>query len=157
MTDTLKSICEQCTHLHHPQLDFLPAEPRRHREIILRDIRELVSAASAESEKTVLILTGCLFESILFAFIQAQTTYISARRGTPFALNPEHGLKNYISIFNAWFAEIDSVPDVVGDYRDTVHINRELQYPPDFCRRAASDMLRLLDVLIGRLGESFGI
>jgi hypothetical protein len=99
MTDTLKSICEQCTHLHRPQLDFLPAEAQRHRDIILRDIGELVSAATVESEKTVLILSACLFESILFAFIQGQITYISARRGAPFALNPNQGLKNYISIF----------------------------------------------------------
>jgi predicted component of type VI protein secretion system len=48
MTDTLKSICGQCPHLNNPQLDFIPEDLRRLKEIILRDLKELVSTASSE-------------------------------------------------------------------------------------------------------------
>jgi hypothetical protein len=155
MTDTLKSICEQCTHLHNPQLDFLPEEFQRPREIILRDLQELTSAASFEREKTVIMLAGGLFEAILYCFIQAQNNYIVARRGS-FTFDPEHGLENYVSIFNKWFSDVLTIPDSIVGYRDMVHINRELQFPPDICPRAAREMLRLLDILVSKLSEAFG-
>ncbi len=154
MTDTLKSICEQCTHLHNPQLDFIPEGLglQRHREIILRDVKELVSAASLEQEKTVVVLSGCVFESILYCFIQSQSEYIAARRGV-FTFNPEHSLGNYVSIFNRFFSTSFAIPDLVASYRDMVHINRELQQPPDACRSAAPEMLRLLNTLLEVVSE----
>jgi hypothetical protein len=150
MTDTLRSICEQCTHLQRPQLDFIPAELQRHREIVQRDILELVSAASSEREKTVVILAGSLFEALLYSFIEGQIDYIAARRGS-FTFDPGQSLGNYVSFFNRWFSDIMSIPDSVVTYRDLVHINQELQYPVDLCGRAARDMLRLLDNLLGKL------
>jgi hypothetical protein len=151
MTDTLKSICEQCIHLHNPQLEFLPESLLRQREIILRDLRELVSAASQEHEKTVVVLTGCIFESILYCFIQLQSDYITARRGVDFTFNPDHSLDNYVSVFNRYFSELLAIPDMVVDYRDVVHINRELKHPSEVCQTAAPEMLRLLDALLGTL------
>jgi hypothetical protein len=67
MPDTLRSICEQCTNLNNPQLDFVSDE--RHREIISQDLRELIAAASAEPErhKSVVILAGGLLEAILYS------------------------------------------------------------------------------------------
>jgi hypothetical protein len=153
MTDTLKSICEQCIQLRDPQLEFIPSELRRHKEIILRDLREIVSAASAEQEKTVTVLAGGVFESILFSFIQGQIEYIAVRRGGSFTFDPEGNLDNYVSIFNRFFSGVFSIPDIVIDYRNFVHINQELQYPSDVCRVAASEMLRLLDALLGKLTE----
>ncbi len=155
MTDTLKSICEQCTHLHNPQLEFIPAELQRQREIILRDINELVSAASLEREKTVIVLAGGLFESVLYSFIQTQSDSIAARRGS-FTFNSEHSLENYVSILNRWFSTVFTLPDAVVGYRDMVHINQELKQPPDACRNAAPEMLRLLDTLLGKLSEYAG-
>jgi hypothetical protein len=70
MTDTLKSTFEQCTHLTSPRLKFVPDSLDRHREIILRDLSELADAAAREMEKTVVILAGSLFESVLHAFLQ---------------------------------------------------------------------------------------
>jgi len=151
MTDTLKSICEQCTNLQNPQLDFVPVGSERQREIILRDLAELVSAAGLEREKTVVILAGCVFESVLYLFIQEQVGFISARRGVEFAFDPEQSLDNYVSIFNRYFSDLMSIPDLVVNYRDLVHINRELQYPPGTCRAAAPEMLRLLDALVETL------
>jgi hypothetical protein len=153
MTDTLKSICEQCIHLHNPQLEFIPEGSKRHREMILRDLRELVSAADLEQEKTVVILTGCVFESILYSFIQVQCDFISARRGVLFTFNPEDSLNNYVSVFNRYFSSLIAIPDLVVEYRDFVHINRELEYPSDVCRNAAPEMLRLLNTLIEKLTE----
>jgi hypothetical protein len=69
MTDTLKSICDQRTHLKNPQLDFIPSDFARDREILTRDLRELTSAAAAENEKTVVILAGGILEAILYSFI----------------------------------------------------------------------------------------
>jgi hypothetical protein len=155
MTDTLKSICEQCIHLHNPQLDFIPEEFYRQREIILRDLQELASASSLELEKTVIMLAGGLFEALLYCFIQAQNDYIIARRGS-FTFDPEKGLGNFVSTFNTWFSDVLTIPDTVVGYRDMVHINRELKFPPDICPRAAREMLRLLDSLLGKLSESFG-
>jgi hypothetical protein len=155
MTDTLKSICEQCTHLHNPQLEFIPAGIQRQREIILRDLKELISAASLEREKSVVVLAGGLFESVLYCFIQAQSDYIAARRGS-FTFDPEHSLENYVSIFNRWFSTVFTVPDAVVDYRDMVHLNQELKQPPEACRNAAPEMLRLLDTLLGKLSEYAG-
>lgn len=88
MTDTLKSICEQCTYLNSPQLDFIPSELTRHKEIILRDLTELVSAASAGFEKATTILAGSILEAILYTFLKGQENYIAGRRGT-FTFNPE--------------------------------------------------------------------
>ena len=152
MTDTLKSICEQCTHLHHPQLEFISDESQRPREIILRDLNELISAALLGQEKTVIVLAGCLFESVLYCFIRSQSDLIAARRGS-FTFNPEYSLNNYVSIFNRWFSTLLVIPDFVVEYRDMVHINRELAFPPDACRGAAQQMLELLDMLVGKLAE----
>jgi hypothetical protein len=150
MTDTLKSICEQCTNLHDPQLEFIPEESRRQKDIILRDLKELLSAAALEQEKTVVVLAGGLFEAILYSFIQAQRNYIAARRGS-FTFDPDQSLDNYVSIFNRWFSDTFSIPDSIVGYRDIVHLNRELQHPSDVCPRAAREMLRLLDSLIVKL------
>lgn len=150
MTDTLKSICEQCAYLQNPRLDFLPAGLERQKGIILRDLKELVGAASLGQEKATVVLAGGLFESILYVFVQSQAGYIAARRGS-FTFDPEQSLGNYASIFNRWFADVFSIPDVVEDYRDIIHINRELQYPPDLCPRAAGEMLRFLDAFLEKL------
>ena len=158
MTDTLKSICEQCTHLNKPQLDFIPAEFVRHREAILRDLTELVSAASEEREKTVVILAGSILEAILYTFLRGQEAYIAKRRGT-FTFDPNQSLESYVSIFNRWFRDVLPnviLPDFVVDYRDLVHINRELNSPPDICSRASRDMLRILDVLLEELSQFAG-
>lgn len=152
MTDTLKSICEQCNHLHNPQLEFITAESQRQKEIILRDLKELVSAGALEQEKSVVVLAGSLLEAVLYCFIQKQKEYIAARRGS-FTFDPEQSLDNYVSIFNRWFSDVFTIPDIVIGYRDMVHINRELQYAPDVCSRAAREMLRLLDSLLGKLAE----
>lgn len=153
MTDTLKSICEQCTHLHNPLLEFLPDSFARQREIISRDLGELTYAASGGREKTVVILAGCIFESVLSCFIQTQIDLISARRGTPFNFDPEQSLGNYVNIFNKYFSDLGPLPDLIVEFRDIVHLNKELKYPIEVCQTAASDMLRLLDALLGSLGE----
>lgn len=150
MTDTLKSICEQCTHLHNQRLDFVPEDLRRQREIVQRDLAELISAASFEQEKSVIVLAGSAFESILYSFILGQSAYIAARRGS-FKFDPEQSLKNYVSIFNRWFSDVHLIPDMVVNYRDMVHINRELQYAPGACSTGAREMLRLLDGFLGGL------
>jgi hypothetical protein len=153
MTDTLKSICEQCTRLHNPQLDFVPQPYAREREIIVRDLSELVSAATFENEKSVILLAGSILESVLFCFIQAQNDFISARRGSPFMFDPEQSLGNYVNIFNRYFSALFAIPDLVVGYRDIIHINRELQHVPNICRSAAPEMLRLLDGLLEKLQQ----
>ncbi len=155
MTDTLKSICEQCTHLNDPQLDFIPAEFPRQRETILRDLKELVSAASIELEKTVVILAGSILEAVLYSFIQSQETYIAGRRGA-FTFKPEHGLANFINIFNGNFRDVlpgVALPDIVVDYRNLVHFNREINSAPKICVRGSREMLKILDTLLGELSQ----
>jgi hypothetical protein len=102
MTDTLKSICEQCTQLKNPQLDFIHADFGRHREILSRDLGELVSAAMAENEKSVVVLAGITLEGILYTLIQCHSAYITERRGEEFVLRPDHSLRNYVDIYNRW-------------------------------------------------------
>lgn len=98
------------------------------------------------------ILAGCVFESILYVFIQAQIDYISIRRGGAFNFKPEDSLGNFISVFNKYFSSgPDDVPDLVAKYRDMIHINRELNAPTDACRNASRDMLHHLNRLIGQL------
>src|SRR5579862_4472769 len=150
MTDTLKSICEPCAHLNNPQLDFIPVQFARHREIILRDLREIVSAASVESEKAVVILCGSLFEAILYVFLQSQLTFIEQLRGQPFTLNLEESLQHFVNVFNKYFKRAIPnavLPDFVVDYRDLVHINRELNSPMNICAVASRDMLLRLNSL----------
>ncbi|HXZ40822.1 MAG TPA: hypothetical protein VEG68_08775 [Terriglobales bacterium] len=123
--------------------------------MILRDIRELVAAASAELEKTVAILAGSVLEGILYTFIKSQENYIAERRGV-FVFDPNHSLQNYVSIFNKWFRDVLPnvvIPDIVVDYRDLVHINRELNSAPEVCTSASRDMLRIVDALLGELGQ----
>jgi hypothetical protein len=153
MTDTLKSICEQYTHLNNPQLDFIP--DKRQREIILRDLKELVSAASAELEKTVVILAGSLLEAILYSFLHSQESFIAQRRGT-FAFPAEAKLQNYVDIFNRWLSVLlpnVDLPNVVVDYRNLVHIENELAFPPDICERASRESLAVLNTLLGELSQ----
>jgi len=155
MTDTLKSICDQCAHLKSPQLDFISSDFARHREILTRDLQELVSAAANESEKTVVILGGSILEAILYTLIQGQSEYIAERRGT-FQFNPDHSLQNYVSIFNRWLNHLMPtvlLPDAVVNYRDLMHINREINAQPGFCTGASRETLRILDVLLAGLSE----
>src|SRR3972149_520109 len=129
MTDTLRSICEQCPNLSNPRLDFIPVAFARNRDIILRDLQELVSAATAERDRTVTLLSGTILEAILFTLIQSQESYISERRGAPFSINPQHSLKNFVEIFNRYFRDLmpsGALPEFVVGYRDLVHINNEL-------------------------------
>lgn len=155
MTDTLKSICDQCAYLNNPQLDFIPIDFSRHREILRRDLRELTSVAGAENEKSVVILAGAILEAILYSFIQGQSEYIAERRGT-FKFNPDHSLQNYLSIFNRWLNHLTPsvvLPDSVVYYRDLVHINNEINSRPGVCTNASREMLRILDALLGGLSE----
>jgi hypothetical protein len=152
MIDTLKSICEQCPHLHSARLDFISEQSRRQKDIISRDLKELTSAASLENEKSVTVLAGGLLESVLYCFIQAESAQIKSRRGS-FNFNPDHSLNNYASIFNRWYSNLLTIPDIVVEYRDIIHINRELNYPPDICQIASRELLRLLNVLIEKLEQ----
>ena len=155
MADTLKSTCDQCTHLNSARLDFIPLDLARNRQLILRDLQELVSAAANEQEKTVVVLAGSILEAVLYTFINAQAQYIAERRGT-FEFDPNQSLQNYVSIFNRWFSDVFPnavIPDVMVRYRDLVHFNRELASPPGVCYAASREMLRLLDVLLGEFSE----
>jgi hypothetical protein len=154
MTDTLRSICEQCIHLNNPRLESIPAEFTRHKEIILRDLRELVAVASNGYEKACVMLAGTVLEAILFSFLQGQETKIGDRRGKKFTFDPDQNLQNYLNIFNRYYGRDFpnlELPDVLVDYRNLIHFNRELSVPPDECRKAALALLRTLDALLGEL------
>jgi len=154
MTDTLRSICEQCSQLNAPHLDFIPPELARHRKIIDRDLRELVAAAYNELDRAAALLAGSLLESVLFSFLSGQETYIGAIRGRPFVFDPNMSLQNYKEIFNRYFGRTmpgSELSDLTVEYRDMVHINRELAGPEDICSRAARDMLRIVDKLLADL------
>lgn len=156
MTDTLKSISEQCTQLNNPRLDFVPGGLPRHRDAILRDLRELLAAASLELEKTVVILSGSILEGVLFTLIQGQQPYIAARRGHPFQFDPEQGLANFVSIFNRYFRGAllqTELPDIVVEYRNLVHFHREMSAPPGFCAQGSREMLRILEGLLADLAS----
>jgi len=107
-------------------------------------------------EKTVVILAGSLFETVLFAFIASQQAYIVRRRGA-FSLDPNNAtLENYKNIFNRWFSDAlpaAVLPDFIVDYRNLVHVNREIYFPPNVCERASREMLRTLDSLLGELSR----
>src|SRR5271170_585454 len=155
MTDTLRSICDQCTYLRNPQLNFVPAELERCRGILLRDLQELVAAATADNEKSVVILAGSILEGVLYAFVSAQADYIAGRRGS-FEFNPDHSLQNYLNIFNRWLNDLMpavTLPDSIVSYRDFVHMKRELDSPPGICAGAAREMLRILDTFLKALSE----
>lgn len=156
MTDTLKSICEQCTQLKNPQLDFIHADFGRHREILSRDLGELVSAAMAENEKSVVVLAGITLEGVLYTLIQCQSAYITERRGEEFVLRPDHSLQNYVEIYNRYlrvFVAGPSLPDSVVAHRNLVHISRELDYSANVCALASREMLRILDDLLAALSK----
>ncbi len=100
-------------------------------------------------------LAGGLFE----ASFQGQEAYIGKRRGG-FTFNPEHSLQNYINIFNRWF--LDELPsaqisDSIADYRDLIHIHRELNSPHDICAQASRSMLKALDSRLGELVKIAGV
>ena len=153
MTDTLKSTYEQCSHLSAPNLDFI--SNKRLKEIIARDLNELGSAAIGEHEKTVTILCGAIFEAVLHGFLDAQQSYIKARRGS-FTLSSEPGLKKYLKVFNRWFLDDlpnARIPDFVVGYRNLVHIDCELDLPIDICTRGSREMLVALDNILGALSK----
>jgi len=155
MTDTLRSICEQSIHLNNPQLDFFPATLARHKEIISRDLRELVSVASCENEKACAILAGSLLEAVLFSFIQWQEAQIAALE-PGFKFKPKENLQFYLDKFNKHFGSNFpklQLPNSLVGYRNLVHINRELNVPPGECRKAAETLLRTLDALLGGLAD----
>jgi hypothetical protein len=126
----------------------------RHKEIILRDLRELVSVASSEHEKACVVLAGSVLEAILFSFLQGQETKIGERRGRRFAFDPSQSLQYYLDTFNRWFGRDFpnlELPDVLVDYRNLVHFNQQLNSPTDECGRAARTLLRTLESLIREL------
>lgn len=158
MTDTLSSICGQCTHLRNPQLDFIPSELQRHKQIILRDLSELISAASHELEKTVAILAGSILEALLFGFLKGQESFITARLGKKFILNPKKdGLQKFVNVFNCHFRDrfpIGRLTDIVVRYRDLIHFNCEVSSSPEICQEASRFMLRILNTLLGQLAQA---
>jgi len=118
-------------------------------------LQELVVAATANNEKSVVILAGIILEGILYAFVSAQTDYIAGRRGS-FEFNPDHSLQNYLNIFNRWLNDLMpavTLPDLIVSYRDLVHMNQELKRPPGTCASAAREMLRILDTFLEALSE----
>ena len=154
MTDTLKSICEQCSQLSTSRLDFIPAGAERHKEIIRRDLNELLIAAAAGLPRSVVLLAGSILESVLFSFLSGQESYIATIRGAAFVFDPNMSLQNYKEIFNRFFGRAipgSGLSDLVVEYRDTIHINRELAFPDDTCNRASEDLLRILDKLLADL------
>jgi hypothetical protein len=158
MTDTLKSICEQCPHLNNPQLEFIAAEFPRQKETIRRDLRELVAAASIDLEKTVVILSGSILEAVLYSFIQSQESNIANRKGS-FTFRPTASLEGFINTFNGNFGQIlprVELPDSVIEYRNVVHFNREINSAQDICVRGSREMLRILDALLGELEQFAG-
>lgn len=159
MTDTLKSICEQCTNLQTPSLNFIPDELSLNREIIRRDISQLLLAASVESDKAVLLLAGALFEAILYSFLKSQERFISQRKGNGFTLKLEEGLQYFKDTFNRWFSDVIpnvKLPDSIVDYRNLVHFHNELEFAsstPDVCAQAARALLLTLNNLVGGLTD----
>jgi hypothetical protein len=159
MTDTLKSISEQCLNLNAPPLDFIPAAATRNVEIIRRDLAELVTAGSLELPKSVVLLAGSLIEAVLYCFLSGQETYIAAIRGSEILFDPNMSLQNYKEIFNRYFRRAipgSDLPDFIVLYRDTTHIDRELALPEDTCARAARELLRVLNKLLGDLATFAG-
>jgi hypothetical protein len=155
MADTLRSICAQCPHLNSPQLSFFSGQQQRIAAIVARDLREIVTAASAELEKAVVVLAGSVIEALLHALIQSRESYIAGRRGA-FQFDPEMGLRGYADLSNRWLRDVlpgAQIPDQVVRYRDLVHPNRELNGAPDACGLAAREMLRTLDLLLKELSE----
>jgi hypothetical protein len=117
----------------------------RHREIIRRDLRELVIAASHELDRAVVLLAGSLAESILFSFLTGQKSYIELMSGGEFAFPPKMSLQNCKEVFNAHFGRAilgSKLPDLVVDYRNTIHINQELVLPEGISSRASRESLR---------------
>jgi len=153
MTDTLRSFCEQCTYLNNPQLDFVSGAQQR--QIILRDIRALVSAASAELEKTVTILGGSIIESVLSCFLKDREDFIREQRGGVFQFPPQADLQDCVNLFNLWFRDLLPNVDLTNavDYRNLVHIDNELNFPTDICKRASREMLTILNTLLGELSQ----
>ncbi len=162
MTDTLKSICEQCIHLNNPQLDFIPDDLQRYREIIRRDLAELVRAAFYELEKSVVALTGSLLEAVLYCFLKSQEFIVSKRRTERVIIGPEEGLQTYINIFRRFRPDFsfalsaDLLPQASVGYRDLIHVNSEVSSDPDFCRKAAPEMLLILDAALGEFAKTVG-
>jgi hypothetical protein len=153
----LRSICGQSTHLNDPRLDFIPAKLTRHKEIILSDLRELVSVASNEHEKACVVLAGSILEAVLFTFLEVHETETAFRRGS-FTFDPNQSLQNYLDIFNKWFgADIPKLQlsNLLVHYRNLVHFNQELSSPMDERGKAAREPLRNLDSLIGEL-DAYG-
>jgi hypothetical protein len=121
-------------------------------------LRELVAVASEEHEKACVVLGGSILEAILFSFLQRQEERITERRGLKYTFDPNQDLQNYLDIFNKWFGRdfpTLRLPDILVDYRNLVHFNRELSVPPDECKKAAVTLLRTLDALIGEL-DTYG-
>ncbi|GEM_PF-2287165 len=152
MTDTLKSICEQCGNIVNPQLDFIPQRLNLYRTIIERDLKQLVFAASLEMDKAVVLLAGSIFEAVLHSFIQAHAIDIEIdRAGVPFKFDPESRLQKCVHIMKVYFARkiqnLDLLDSMARD-RNLVHINQEISKDPDACYRASREMIRQLNLLL---------
>jgi hypothetical protein len=162
MTDTLKSICEQCTHLNNPQLDFIPEDLQRYREILRRDVAELVQAASYGLQKSVVAVAGSLLEGLLYSYLKPRESLIvvyRADRNKPFKVDPGESLQSYLNIFKRYFGSnfpSDMLPPEVARLRDLIHINREISSDPEFCRKAAPDLLLIVDAVLGQFAKTTG-
>lgn len=155
MADTLRSICAQCPHLSSPQLNFLSEQQDRIREIVARDLHELIAAASVELEKAVVVLSGSVLEALLYALVQSHASHIADRRGS-FQFDPGMGLRGFASVFNRWLCDAllcTPLSDQIVRYRDLFHVNRELNESPGTCGLAAREMLLTLESFLKELSQ----
>lgn len=105
------------------------------------------------------MLSGSILEAVLYGFLKGQIGYLSVRRGASFSLKPDGSLQHYLEIFNRHFKDLfppGFLPDIAADYRDLVHVNRELSYPPGICVGASVEMLRILDSVLETFAEFAG-
>ncbi len=152
MPDTLCSIYEQCRHLHNPRLHFLCGIEAG---IVFRDLSELRIAAREECVKTVLVLSGCLFEAILFCLIRSQQELIREKRGE-FVFKFNMTLDAMVNIFNRWLKISERIPDQVVANRNFVHLAVELE---EMEARPIMErvvfMLRQMNLLLEDLAQRF--
>jgi hypothetical protein len=126
MTDTLKSLCEECRHINNPCLDFVPDGLLRYKEIILRDLAELKGRRGAEFK----LRPEWRLRKLVQIF-----------------------KKDFVVVLPSF--PQDLLAGEVVSQRNLIHAGQEAKFTGDACRVAARTMLRTLDALLGALA-AFG-
>lgn len=149
----LRYISQSCSWILNGKITFIDELIcPRYRDIVERDMSELIYTLLTNSWKSSLILIGSIFEGLLYCFLKGNEEFLKEVSGNQNYEVRENGrLLYYLRLFRRYFGifDLDYLPDFITSYRNIVHPNYEInQSRISISDSAVRQALMLLNRLI---------